>query len=124
MATTQKHTAKSAFKNPDKYIEKLKREIKWANRRISQRDSEIMSLNQKMEESKTNAYGNKWFDFKSPGHKIGVDLSGTCAVNTLDKLNIGDTIIGFGEVAEFTRSKDENNSVKMYIKEIFLKATK
>jgi hypothetical protein len=112
---------KSKYTNPDKYISRQKYEIVCLNTSIRNRDREIENLKKENAALKSDAYGDYWFTFQDPGHKIGVDLNGHNAIGALDSLKIGTKVICIGEVVEFTRSKDGKNGAYIHIKDIHLK---
>jgi hypothetical protein len=115
-----KNKVESKYKNPDAFIEKLKREVKYADQRTRNRTVEMEILRKEKEALKVNVFGNLWFSYKDPGHEIGVNLSGNSATNQLDNLKLGTKIICFGEVTEFTRGKSKNEA-SMVIKDVYLK---
>jgi len=116
----QKNKVESKYKNPDKFINKLKFELKRKDRVMDARDSEISRLIKEKESIKTNAYGKRWFTYKDPGHEMGVNLAGHDAIIQLDHLPLGTTIVCFGKVVEIIRGIKKNEA-SMLINDVYLK---
>ena len=110
-------TVQSKYTNPDSYISRLKYEITRLEGQNIQLRKEIGEVVNERNSLRTNALGQFWFEYDK-GAEISVNL--TVAAEMLDRINYGTTIIGVGELKEFTRSKS-HNSATMIIKKIYVK---
>lgn len=121
MGRSKLQTVQSQYINPDKFIEKLKREISIQKRRVEYKDKFIAEINAKSDELRKNAYGKFWFDFSDPGHELSVNLTGNYVAKELENMKIDTNVVCFGKIVGYSCSKNGKNTVDMTIKSVYLK---
>lgn len=102
----------SKFKNPDKLIEKLKRELKLKSDEcdhwLKQFEKEVIVNN----DLKDNAFGKLWFYYKD-----NITHSVAFVNDPLEKSkqgNVGDEVIILGKVIEITQSAEANTASAVF----------
>ena len=116
------HTVETKYKNPDKYIERLKTEIDSLQMVIADQDEQIDYAESENQKLKTDSYGNFWFSYAHPGSKLGVSLCNGNAKRQLENLKLDTQVICIGSIIDFKRSrKTDENSAHFYIKDVYLR---
>ena len=68
------HNVVSKYKNPDRFIERLKTELDWAETRNKNLRNEAEKLRNEQKEIEAMRNSEKWFTYET-AKEIGVDLS-------------------------------------------------
>lgn len=120
----KEYTAKSKYKNPDKYIERLKREIEWKDDLVQQANDEWIKAIKERDELRDNAYGEYWFEYSDPGAEKGVNLNGHSTIKMLNRIDIGDEVVMIAKVDSFTRARKGTNEANFMIKHVYVKPSR
>lgn len=112
------NTVKSKYKNPDKYVERLKDEISRQNSSLNYWKNEHRARMDEIKNLKDDAFGEYWFTYSDPGAELTVNL--ISHEDMLDRINLGQEVICFGSIESFKRGYDKN-SAKFLIKKVYVK---
>lgn len=96
------HHVESKYKNPDKYIERLKNQIAWANNNWELLRRDFLREKEKFEKLQKELLGEHWFDYRSNNRPdFGVSL-GTGA-DYLSNVNLEDNVIAKCKVIKIVK---------------------
>lgn len=116
MSKNKKHQTVSTYKNPDKYIERLKSELYCKQSSINRCHNTIEEKNKEIEKLKTARDGEYWFQYANCA-SISVNLVTDDAISMVKRFNVGTKVVCFGEVVEILQNKKE----KKYTSQIEIK---
>lgn len=112
------YKVESKYKNPDKYIEKLKNEIRLQKIWARQDAAKIQDLHNLNDQLKFSAHGKHWFSY-SDGVDQVVSLSHD---SLLDGIKLGQEVWLCGKITKFTRSIDNSkSSARFSLKNVYRK---
>lgn len=110
------YNVNSIYKNPDRYIERLKKEIEWGDERVAWRDEKlnrsaerVKELENKVESEKILHEKAHWFSYTSE-EGIEINFHSSNSVDILKKIDINEEVLFIGKITEKLLSNKDNTA--------------